>query len=76
MAMYKSSNKRNGNGMWGTRRMGGILYSEECCWQTFWEMSPSIPRNVSKPSRECPQTFRETLLNIPGNVGKHSGEFR
>ena len=39
-------------------------------WQTFWEMSPSIPRNVSKPSRECPQTFRGTLLNIPGNVGK------
>ena len=43
-------------------------------WQTFWEMSPSIPRNVSKPSRECPQTFRETLLNIPGSFAKNSGK--
>ena len=34
MAMYKTRNTGTGNGMRGTREMGGMLYSGECR-QTF-----------------------------------------
>ena len=55
--------------MRGTRGMeeGGILYPEEC-HQTFRGMSPNIPGNVIKDSREYHQTFREISSNIPGNI--------
>ena len=72
-AMYKTRNTGTGNGMQGTRGIGGMLYSGECP-QTFWGMSPNILRNVLKHSEECPQTFRGMSPNIPGNVAKHSGE--
>ena len=74
-AMYKTRNTGTGNGMRGTRRIRGMLYSGEC-GQTFRGMSSNIPRNVAKHSRECPQTFRGMSPNIPGNVLKHSGECR
>ena len=59
-AMYKTKNTGIGNGMWGTRGIGG--------------MSSIIPENVAKHSGECPKTFRGMSPNIPGNVVKHSGE--
>ena len=73
--MYKARNTGTGNGMRGTREMGGILYSGECL-QTFCEMLPNIPGEYS-------QTVRGNLLkhsggmspSIPGNVTKHSGDF-
>ena len=83
-AMYKTRNTGTGNGMRGTRGMGGMLYSGECC-QTFRRIPPNIPRNVTKYSGECaqtfqgispnirPQTFQGMLPNILGNVPKHSG---
>ena len=57
LAMYKTRNTGTGNGMRGTRGMGGMLYSGECR-QTFRGMSSNIPGNVAKHSGECPQTFR------------------
>ena len=56
-AMYKNRNTRMGNGMRGTRRMGGILYSAECR-QTFRGMFSNFLVNVLKHSGECRQTFR------------------
>ena len=73
MAVCKNRNTGTGNGMRGTRRMGGILFSGEC-HQTFWGMSPNILGNVAKHSGECRQTSQEMSSNIPGNVLKHSGE--
>ena len=69
MAMYKTRNTGTGNGMQGTRGIGGM-----------W---PNIPGNVLKHSGECrqtfrgrssniPGTFRAISQNIPGNVAKHS----
>ena len=52
--MYKTRNKGTGNGMQGTRGIGGMLYSMECP-QTFWALSPNIPGNIIKDSAECPQ---------------------
>ena len=82
-AMYKTRNTGTGNGMRGTRGIGGMLYSGEC-GQTFRGMPSNIPRNVAKHSGECPQTFRGMSSqifqgmspNIPGNVAKYSGECR
>ena len=45
-AMYKTRNAGTGNGMWGTRGMGEMLYSGEC------------HQTVTKHSGECCQTFR------------------
>ena len=73
-AMYKTRNTGTGNGMRGTQRIGGMLYSGECR-QTFRGMSPNIRGNIAKYSGECPQTFRGMLPNISGNVLKHSGEY-
>ena len=72
-AMYKTRNTGTGNGMWGTRGTGRMLYSGECP-QTFRRMSRNIPRDVLKHSGECRQIFRGMSSNIPGNVTKHSGE--
>ena len=79
--MYKTRNTGTGNGMRGTRGIGGMLYSGEC-GQTFRGMPSKIPRNVAKHSGECPQIFRgmysniprNVLTNIPGNVAKYFGE--
>ena len=60
--MYKTRNTGTGNGMRGTRGMGG--------------MSSNIPGNVAKHSGECHKTFRGMSPNIPGNVIKNSGERR
>ena len=80
MAMHKTRNTGTGNGMRGTRGMGGMLYFGECR-QIFRGMSPNIPENVLKHPGECGQTFRRMSPNIrrmspniPGNVLKHSGE--
>ena len=73
MAMYQTRNTGTGNGMRGTRGMGGMLYSGECP-QTFRGMSPNIPGNVRKHSGECPQTFRGMSSNILGNIANHSRE--
>ena len=72
--MYKTRNTGTGNGMRGTRGMGGMLYSGECR-QTFLGMSPNILGNVIKHSGEC-CTFRGMSSNILGNVPKHSRECR
>ena len=48
----KNRNTGTGNGMRGTRGIGGMLYSGECC-QIF---------------RECRETFWGMFSNIPGNV--------
>ena len=56
--MYKTRNTGTGNGLRGTRGIGGMLYSGECP-QTFRGMSPNI-RGMSP--------------NIPGNVVKNFGE--
>ena len=72
-AMYKTRNTGTGNGMRGTRGMGGMLYSGECP-QTFRVMLLNILRNVTKHFGECHQIFRGMSSNIPGNVAKHSGE--
>ena len=74
-AMYKTRNTGTGNGMWGTRGTGRMLYSGEC-HQTFRRMSRNIPRDVLKHSGECHQIFRGMSSNNPGNVIKHSGECR
>ena len=73
--MYKNRNTGTGNGMRGTRGMGGMLYSGECR-QTFQGMSPNIPGNVLKHSGDCRKTLWRMSPNIPGNVVKHSGECR
>ena len=76
-AMYKTRNTGTGNGMRGTRGIGGMLYSGECCQTCRW-MSPNIPGNVAKYSGECHQSFWGMSPNIPGNVvksSKHSGEY-
>ena len=52
LATYKTRNTGTGDGVRGTRRMGGMLYSGECR-QTFVGMSPNIPGNVAKHSGEC-----------------------
>ena len=75
MAMYKTRNTGTGNGMRGTREMGGTLYSGECR-QTFRRMLLNIPGNVAKHSGECHKTFRGMSSNILGNIAKHSGECR
>ena len=72
-AMYKTRNTGTGNGMWGTRGTGRMLYSGECR-QTFRGMLLNIPQNVAKHSEGYPQTFQGMSPNIPGNVVKHSGE--
>ena len=72
-AMYKTRNTGTGNGMWGTRGTGRMLYSGECR-QTFRGMLLNIPQNVAKHSEGCPQTFQGMSPNIPGNVVKHSRE--
>ena len=72
-AMYKTRNTGTGNGMWGMRGTGRMLYSGECR-QTFRGMLLNIPQNVAKHSEGCPQTFQGMSPNIPGNVVKHSGE--
>ena len=69
VAMYKIRNTGTGNGMRGTRGMGGMLYSGEC-------RQKNIPGNVLKHSGECRKTFRGMSPNILGNVHKHSGECR
>ena len=74
-AMYKIRNTGTGNGMRGTRGMGGMLHSGEH-HQIFRGMSSNIPGNVAKHSGECHQTFRGMSPNTPGNVVKHSGERR
>ena len=79
-AMYKTRNTGTGNGMRGTRGIGGMLYSGECrqifreCHQILGGMSPNILGNIAKYSGECRQIFRGMWPNIPGNVVKHSGE--
>ena len=79
-AMYKTRNTEMGSGKWGTRGMGGMLYSAECR-QIFRGMSSNIPGNVAKhsweclkDSGECRQIFREMALNIPESVLRHSEE--
>ena len=59
--MFKNRNTGTGNGMRGTRGMGGECY---------------IPENIAQHSGECSQTFRGMFSNILGNVPKHSVEFR
>ena len=71
--MCKTENTGTGNGMLGTREIGGMLYSVECR-QTFWRMSSNIPGNVAKHSGECCHTFQGMSSSIPGTVLKHSGE--
>ena len=71
--MYKIRNTETGNGMWGSGKWEGMLYSGECR-KTFLGMSPNIPRNVAKHSRECCQTFWGMSSNILGSFAKHSGE--
>ena len=75
LAKYKTRNTGTENGMWGTRGMGGMLYSGEC-HQTFRGMLLNIPGNVTKHSGECPKIFGGMSSNIPENVTKHSGECR
>ena len=65
MAMYKNRDTETGNGMRGTRGIGGML-----------SISSNIPGNVLKHSEECSQTFRGMSPNIPGNVTRYSGECR
>ena len=50
-AMYKTRKTGTGNGMRGTRGMGGMLYSRECR-QTLQGMSSNILGNIAKHSRE------------------------
>ena len=82
-AMHKTRNTGTGNGMRGTRGMGGGVspsiqenfaeYSGKCP-QTFRRLSSSIPANVLKHSGECPRIFWMSL-NIPWNFTKHSVEY-
>ena len=71
-AMYKTRNTEMGSGKWGTRGMGGMLYSAECRQtflgmpQRFRGMSPNIPGNGAKHSGECPQTFRGMSASLKG----------
>ena len=64
MAMYKNRNTETGNGMRGTRGIGGML-----------SMSSNISGNLLKHYGACPQTFRGMSPNIPGNVLKQSREY-
>ena len=73
--MYKTRNTGTGNGMRGTRGIGGMLYSGECP-QTFRGMSPNIPGNIAKHSGEYRQIFRGMSPNILGNVTQYSGDRR
>ena len=75
--MYKTRNTGTGNGMRGTRGIGGVLYSGECGQtfqgnfpQTFRGMSPNIPGNVAKYSGECRQTIRGISSKNPENIRK------
>ena len=70
--MYKNRNTGTGNGMRGTRRMGGMLYSGECR-QIFRDIPSNIP-GIVVISGECPQIFGKMQPTIPANVVKHSGE--
>ena len=45
-------NTGKGNGAFGTREMGELLYSGECR-QTFWGMSLNIPRKAFKHWQTC-----------------------
>ena len=71
--MYKSRNTGTESEIPGTRGIGGMLNSREYrqtmesgegekCLQKFRGMSPNIPENVVKHSRECRKT----------NIRKHS----
>ena len=71
--MYKTRNTGTGNGMRGTRGIGGMLYSGECP-QTFRGMSPNIPGNIAKHSGEYRQIFRGMSPNILGNALEKSRE--
>ena len=66
--MYKTRNTGTGNGMRGTRGMGGMLYSGECR-QTFRGMLLNIPGNFIKNSGERRQTF-QGMLPIFGVKGR------
>ena len=72
-AIYKNRSTGTGNGMLGTRGMGGMLYSGECR-QTFRGTSPNVPGNVLKHSGECPQTIQIILENNLWHVVKHPVE--
>ena len=68
--MYKTKNTGTGNGVRGTRGMGGMLYSGECR-QTFRGMYSNIPGNVfqhsgkyRQTSGECRQTFHAIALVV------------
>ena len=90
MAMYKTRNTGTGNGMQGTRGIGGMWpnipgnvakHSEEGP-QTFRGHSGQYRKtfrgmspNILRTFRECRQIFRGMSPNIPGNVAKHSAEF-
>ena len=87
MAMYKNRDTETGNGMRGTRGIGGmlsissnipgnVLKHSGACPQTFRGIPSNIPGNVLKHSEECSQTFRGMSPNIPGNVIRYSGECR
>ena len=65
--MYRARNTGAGNGMLGTRGMGGMLYSGGCR-QTFRGVQPNIPGNVVKHSGEYRQAFRGVWPDIPENV--------
>ena len=80
--MYKTRNTGTGNGMRGTRGIGGMLYSGEChqifreCHQILGGMSPNILGNIAKYSGECRQILGGMSPNIPGNIAKYSGQCR
>ena len=66
--MYKTRNTGTGNGMRGTRGIGGMLYSGEC--QIFRGISPNIPGNIAKYSGECRQTFWGMPSKNPEKIRK------
>ena len=67
--MYKTRNTETGNGMRGTRGIGGMSYFGECR-QTFWGMSPNIADNVAKYSGEYRKKFRGMSSNVRGTSSK------
>ena len=58
--MYKTRNVGTGNGMRGTRGLGGMSFFGEC-HQIFRGMSSNIPGNITKHSGECQQI---TIVNF------------
>ena len=68
--MYKTRNTGTGNGMRGTRGIGGMLHSGECR-QILRGMSSNFRWNVAKYSGEYRQIFRGMSPNIPWNVVKY-----